>query len=317
MAKHGLRVLRKLAVAARETPEAASMAVRGGSGQQQQQQSSNGASGASASSPMANGLGYSNGPHSDGGVAAANGENEGGFSDMLAVSTPSSHLLHTPNGIIGDRCPAGVQLSVRLPAADLQLVVHVSLCRHTDHDEQHAHDQYAPRQQFGNEQSVAWSVQRADEPLRRSARRVGRISASSIAGKCSTRYAVQQHIRPTGEDALCAAETVVLLRPVHSGSRRHFRRRAHSGSSRRVSFAVDFGETYRSLGSPNTAASVDLEGVQNKEKARAHQQVDASAHQQGGAHESSPTMMNQKDLANYWSEYFSLQLDWIVSRSLA
>lgn len=46
--------------------------------------------------------------------------------------------------------------------------------------------------------------------------------------------------------------------------------------------------------------------ITDKDRYRAAEATSASAPQ----HDANTKDMNHKDLANYWSEYFSLQLDW-------
>uniref|UniRef100_V5GUV9 Xylanolytic transcriptional activator regulatory domain-containing protein n=1 Tax=Kalmanozyma brasiliensis (strain GHG001) TaxID=1365824 RepID=V5GUV9_KALBG len=285
MAKHGLRVLRKLAVAARETPEAATLAVRG-PGQQQPTEIT--------SSPMANGFPFSSGPQSDNLSVPA----DGGFSDMLGVSTPSSHLP----GVTGDTS----QLAFNSQSAFLPPIFNSSFMSPSAGGQG-----MMSSTPMINTPVAGTGVPAYSEPTSLFAGALAASAGSPLARSLASVPLVtlfnntydQQEKTPSAppRQSFCYDPFIPDPQPFAQagGSVSPNNSDRHTGS----------------LGSPNTAFSAQqvLDGAQAKDKARAPQpQVDANGAmpQQQAGQDLSPQMMNQKDLANYWSEYFSLQLDW-------
>ncbi|KAJ9477151.1 C6 transcription factor [Pseudozyma hubeiensis] len=305
MAKPGLRVLRKLAVAARETPEAASMAVRSSVQQQQQQQ---GAAGGMdpVSSPITNGFGYGGGQQQDGAGASLEGHaavSSGLAGELHATATPSSHLPLTPGGGGGSDTS---QMAFNSQSAFLPPIFGSSFLSPTAG----AHS-VMTASPFGGSSSNNTFGGAVSEPTSLFA---GALAASS--GSPLTR-------------SLASVPLVTLFNNTYD------QQENTSGGAPKQSFCYDpfipdptttFGNTAASSGnekssaspsdrqgsslsSPATALSANS-GVQNGAVGMGEEGKGRAVEGSGETQQQDVAAMNQKDLANYWSEYFSLQLDW-------
>lgn len=241
MAKKGLRVLRKLAVAARETPEAASMAARGGGEEM--------GGGVGTPGDVAAGVQQESG---DGNATEFTSVNGGFTSEVPAASTPSSYLFASASntGAVDASLTAFNNQSGFLPPifGSSSFLSPAPLPPITTPN--------------SSDPSSLFSTSLANVPL---------VTLFNNA------YDHQQH---STSKAFCYDPFLPEPTAVEDSGSDSNRQTASSGSS------------------PNTALSSSHQGTSGGVEKRVEEAT-------GG-----PTPLNQKDLATYWSEYFSLQLDW-------
>ncbi|SPO20621.1 uncharacterized protein UTRI_00097 [Ustilago trichophora] len=350
MAKHGLRVLRKLAVAARETPEAASMALRqeGGMG--------------AASSPVGFGGGLDASSVLQDGVGIGGGQGETG---QGGSSTPSSHLLGGPPIGVGESSsnvfnsqsaflPPIFNSSFLSPSAATSSAAMMG----TNPTLLSSHPPPPPTSSYSTSLSSGATLSSSSNFTEPSSIFAGAIAAAAASSSsCSN--------SPVLSRSLASVPLVTLFNNTYDAQQDHV---ASSSSSSHVpmkqSFCYDpfipdptttssnnytsvggntIGEggssasptttasnleqrtTKSSISSPGTSfsssitthnsvattASEDLTKEKNSNINNTFSTPTPAASTNSTAHiPTSPTPLNQKDLANYWSEYFSLQLDW-------
>ena len=307
MAKHGLRVLRKLAVAARETPEAASMAVRApGVG---------GDAAVGGSPTVAGGLGFENGSGN-----AAEGAGTADSAPMTPPAPPSLHQ-HPPLSGGGEAFPPSMAFlpalygsSFMSPVANSQPVMG------NDPMLQPSSSLPSTAPPFHISSGSSGAGGGCTEPTSLFA---GALAAS--AGSPLTRSLAnvplvtlfnntydQQESIATPKQSFCydpfipdptttfATASSTNPRSTNGGPGSA----SPSASERRTSSISPPSTTF----STHTSA-VTTETNGGKERAN-HDHAQAEYAGESATHDLSPTPLNQKDLANYWSEYFSLQLDW-------
>ncbi|TKY90087.1 hypothetical protein EX895_000085 [Sporisorium graminicola] len=311
MAKTGLRVLRKLAVAARETPEAASMALR----------TQSGFSGVDhATSPMGSGnVSGSGQQQQDRVVAGSYGDAAApSFADMHATDTALSTHLHLA-GLAGNGDPSQVTFhsqsaflppifnpSFSSPTVGSQTMMSSTPMINTPAATTSTSQANQVTGSFA-EPSSAFAGALADSagsPLARS------LASVPLVTLFNNTYDQQEHgasaapkqsfcYDPFIPDPSAGAFGNTSVRRSASPSMSDRRTSSHSSPSTLSTHTSAF-----SSGSGTASAA----GVGEKDRASGYE----GGPMQGpeGQDEWSPTPMNQKDLANYWSEYFSLQLDW-------
>ncbi|CBQ67448.1 conserved hypothetical protein [Sporisorium reilianum SRZ2] len=322
MAKTGLRVLRKLAVAARETPEAASMALRNSSQQQQQSGFSGGdhPSPPSASASVAAGGGQQQdgtGASSESDLAAP------GFAEMHTAHTPpSAHLPHA--NLAGSGDPSQVSFNSQSaflppifnplfasPTAGAQTMMSSTPMLNVppatasgSHGNSIAGSFAEPTSMFAGALAAS-----SGSPLTRSLANVPLVTLFNNTYD-------QQERGPSAappKQSFCYDPFIPDPSAVtfgHSSAAQGARRSASPSTSERRTSSLSSPSTFSThTSSVSSGSGTAVAGaVGERERATGYEAGTMPGLQ--GQEESSPTSMNQKDLANYWSEYFSLQLDW-------
>ncbi|SPO19706.1 uncharacterized protein UTRI_00097_B [Ustilago trichophora] len=341
MAKHGLRVLRKLAVAARETPEAASMALRqeGGVG--------------AGSSPVGFGGGMDGSGVVQDGMGSGGGQGENG---QGGSSTPSSHLLGgTPIGVGESSCHVFTSQSAFLPpifnssflspsaatSSAVMMGTNPTLLSSQPPPPAPPSSSYPVSISSGGTFSTSTQF---TEPSSIFAGAIAAVAASSSSSSHSpllsrslasvplvtlfnnTYDAQQEHTTSSSNcvatplkqsfcyDPFIPDATTSTNHPIAASSTGE----GASASPTTTSSNSEQRTSKSSISSPGTSFSssitphnVTVNTSDNLAKVKILHSDNTPpppppVQQQG----TSPTSMNQKDLANYWSEYFSLQLDW-------
>lgn len=319
MAKPGLRVLRKLAVAARETPEAASMAVRSS---QLQQPAAIGISDL-GTSPMAHANGFGNvSGHAQDGEVTGSDNNAAAVSELAAeatmAATTSSNLIHTP--AVGNVdtsqmafnsqsafLPPLFNLSFMSPTTGTQSMMNTTPIGGTSTI---SNDLAAP---FSEPPSAFAGAPAASSgsPLTRSLASVPLVTLfnntydhqdNSAVGAPKQSFCYDPFIPdPSCSFSHEASSSNSAPRPSASASPRASERATGMLNSTATGLVQN-----SALQNETGVPSVPGAPITDKDRYRAAEATSASAPQ----HDANTKDMNHKDLANYWSEYFSLQLDW-------
>ncbi|CDU23664.1 uncharacterized protein SPSC_02293 [Sporisorium scitamineum] len=319
MAKTGLRVLRKLAVAARETPEAASMALRNSFQQQQ-----GGSSGVDhASSPAVSASLSSAGQQQDATLTSSQSDSAAHpFVEMHTADTPPSTLLLHAN-LAGNGDPSQVTFnsqsaflppifnsSFMSPTAGSQTMMSSTPMINTPlatTSTPHGNSFAEPTSMFAGALAAS-----SGSPLSRS------LASAPLVTLFNNTYDQQEH-GPSAppKQSFCYDPFIPDPSAGSFGSNHNAaqgtRRSASPSTSERRTSSLSSPSTFSThTSSLSSGSGTAIPGsVGDKERAIGHEGGTMQAQQaQQGQEESSPTPMNQKDLANYWSEYFSLQLDW-------
>lgn len=295
MAKHGLRVLRKLAVAARETPEAASMALRGPVQEE----------------TLLCGVGVGSGQPEAGSVEPGVSKSDsagGGFGagEVHTATTPSSHLF-TPSNTGGGGSDAA-QVTFHAQSAFLPPLFGSSFMSPSVASQGVLSSSNTPSNGSSSVANTFVNTNFGEDPALFAASSSNSALVRSLASvPLVTLFnnTYEQHKNGCGltpKQSFCYDPFIPDPATSHSsagldGAHEQGRSASPSGSDRQTS----------SISSPGTAFSGHL--YPGGEKLANGTQASVGP-QTLPAQDASPTPMNQKDLANYWSEYFSLQLDW-------
>ncbi|SPC65071.1 uncharacterized protein UHOD_00115 [Ustilago sp. UG-2017b] len=295
MAKHGLRVLRKLAVAAREMPEAASI-VRSANGEENGvvdeasagsgvNGSLNGMSEVSVATPTT--TQHSFGPTSNGTGDALKG---GAFLPPIF-----GNPFLSPNGTGSSQAMMMGSNNAMLPTNNnLPSSIPPTLSMPTT-----IGFNGEPTSLFTSALTAAAST---GSPLPRSLANVPLVTLFNNTYDQQEVGGKQFCYDPFVPDPTYPATSVAggeAVQAVGSGGGRSSN---SPSTSDRMTSSISFPSTAFST---HNGAGV----VSEREKAREGERMQVAA--AAGGQEGSPTPgLNQKDLATYWSEYFSLQLDW-------